>query len=544
MRYIFVTGGVTSSLGKGIAAASLGNLLKNRGLKVKIKKLDPYLNLDPGTMNPSQHGEVFITDDGVETDLDLGHYERFVGINCERGDNITAGGIYWQLLQEERKGRFLGSTVQVVPHVTDAAKRFIRSANGDADLLICEIGGTVGDIEGLPFLEAIRQIKNEEGAGRCFFLHLTLVPWFKTSNEFKTKPTQHAVKTLLSAGIQPDALLLRSEYPIGSQERRKISLFCNVPERAVIPAADCDTVYAVPLDYHKEKLDELVCSHLRIGSKKRPNLKKWRKLVELIRKEKVKLPLAVVGKYTEMLDCYKSLAEALHHGALANKIDLETHWIDSEKLEKGESEETRLLHQSAAVLVPGGFGRRGSGGKIDAITYARVQKVPFLGICFGMQMAVLEALRRVAGMDAGSSEFAEGCQHQAIGLLTEWDKNGSKQARSKTEPKGATMRLGAYPCLLATDSLVREVVYKKARISERHRHRYEVNINYAEALENCGVRISGVSPDKKLPEIIERVDHPWFVGVQFHPELKSRPLEPHPLFVSFVAAAIKQSRLF
>lgn len=547
MRYIFVTGGVTSSLGKGIAAASLGNLLKHRGLKVKVKKLDPYLNLDPGTMNPSQHGEVFITEDGVETDLDLGHYERFIGIDCERGDNITAGGVYWQLLQQERDGKFLGSTVQVVPHVTDAIKRFIRAGNRDADVLICEIGGTVGDIESLPFLEAIRQIKNEEGARRCFFLHLTLVPWFKTSGEFKTKPTQHAVKTLLAAGIQPDALLLRSEYPVGIHERKKIALFCNVPQQAVISAADCDTVYAVPLDYHKEKLDELVCDHLRLGGKlkgkKQPNLTKWRKLVELIRKDKEELPIAVVGKYIEMEDCYKSLCEALHHGALANEIGLKINWIDSEKLEKADGEATKLLHQSAAVLVPGGFGKRGSDGKIKAITYARQEELPFLGICFGMQMAVLEALRNIGGMDAGSGEFAANYQHRAIGLLTEWDKGGNRQIRAKNHPKGASMRLGAYPCLLAADSLARRV-YKKTEISERHRHRYEVNINYKQELEKCGIKISGISPDKKLPEIIERVDHPWFVGVQFHPELKSRPLEPHPLFASFVAAAITESRLF
>ncbi len=542
MRYIFVTGGVTSSLGKGIASASLGNLLKNRGIKVRIKKLDPYLNLDPGTMNPSQHGEVFITEDGMETDLDLGHYERFVGINCESGDNVTAGGIYWQLLQEERQGKFLGSTVQVVPHVTDTIKKFIRKVDKDTEVLICEIGGTVGDIEGLPFLEAIRQIRNEEGANKCFFLHLTLVPWFRTSNEFKTKPTQHAVKTLLAAGIQPDALLLRSEKPVGEQERQKISQFCNVRVDAVISAADCDTVYAVPLEYHAQKLDELVCRHLRIKSRA-PNLKKWSRLVQLIRKEKAKLPLAVVGKYLEMADCYKSLAEALEHGALANKVALDIRWIDAERLERGVGKETELLHQSAAVLVPGGFGKRGSEGKIEAITYARLKKLPFLGICFGMQMAVLESLRRVGGMDVGTSEFDNGYRHQAVGLLTEWEKSGGKETRSSSHPKGGSMRLGSYPCLLEKGSLAGRA-YNKSCIYERHRHRYEVNIHYSEALKNCGVKISGLSPDQRLPEIIERPGHPWFIGVQFHPELKSRPLEPHPLFISFLEAAIKQSRLF
>ena len=543
MRYIFVTGGVSSSLGKGITAASIGNLLKNCGFRVKLKKLDPYLNMDPGTMNPSQHGEVFITEDGIETDLDLGHYERFIGINCTKGDNITAGRVYWDLLEQERQGKFLGNTVQVIPHVTDAIKKFIRSHNAKTDVVILEIGGTVGDIEGLPFLEAIRQIRNEEGASKCFFLHLTWVPWFKSSQEFKTKPTQHAVKTLLSVGIQPDALLLRSDKHIGLAERKKISLFCNVPQEAVINATDCQSVYEVPLNYYKENLHKIVCAQLRLKPKP-PQLAKWRRLVKVIKSDKASVPVAVVGKYTQMEDCYKSLVEALNHGAWANKAAVDIQWIDSEQLERDDSQEKARLHRSAAILVPGGFGKRGSRGKMDAITYAREQQVPFLGICFGMQMAVLEALRNVANLkQADSTEFNLKTPHPVIGLLTQWDKQGKLETRHRHHPKGATMRLGAYPCVLSKGSKVAQI-YRASQISERHRHRYEVNINYKDAIQKAGAIISGTSQDEKLPEIIERTDHPWFIGVQFHPELKSRPLEPHPLFASFMKAAITRSRLF
>jgi CTP synthase len=539
-RYIFITGGVVSSLGKGLAAAALGALLKARGYTVRLRKLDPYLNVDPGTMSPYQHGEVFVTDDGAETDLDLGHYERFTGVSARREDNITTGRIYQNVLLAERRGDYLGGTVQVVPHVTNAIKEFILSGNGDADFVLVEIGGTVGDIEGLPFFEAIRQLGNELERGQAIFIHLTLVPYVKAAGELKTKPTQHSVKELRSIGIQPDILLCRSEIAIPKSERAKIALFCNVRESAVIQALDVSNIYDVPLAYHAEGLDREVLAAFGIKDAPPPQLDVWREISHRIAHPDGDVSVAIVGKYTNLKDAYKSLIEALAHGGIARGVRVNINWLDAELFEKGDpGEHLANIH---GIIVPGGFGERGAEGKIEAARYARIKKVPYLGICFGMQMAVVEIARHVAGINgASSTEFGPAAE-PVVGLMTEWMNGGETQFRNATSEKGGTMRLGAYEADLEAGSQVAKI-YGSRRISERHRHRYEVNINYRERLERAGLRFSGLSPDKKLPEIIEIPDHPWFIGVQFHPELKSRPFEPHPLFASFVDAAIHQSRL-
>lgn len=537
-RYVFITGGVVSSLGKGIAAAALGALLQARGYKVRLRKLDPYLNVDPGTMSPYQHGEVFVTDDGAETDLDLGHYERFTGVSATKYDSITTGKIYQNVISRERQGGYLGGTVQVIPHITDEIKAFIRSEAGGADFVICEIGGTVGDIEGLPFLEAIRQFGNEVGPRQAMYVHATLLPYIGAAGELKTKPTQHSVKELLSVGIQPDLLLCRAEHEIPQDQRRKLALFCNVrPERAVA-AYDVKTIYAVPQSYHAEGFDDQVLAHFGMKAKQ-PNLAPWKNIVSRITQPKFKTKIAIVGKYTSLLDSYKSLIEALTHGGIANNAKVELDWIDAEELTTKEL--TKRLASANAILVPGGFGVRGTDGKIAAIKYAREKKIPFFGICFGMQMAVLEAAQNLVGLkDASSTEFGP-CKNPVVSLMTEWEQGGVKHKRDSGSDLGGTMRLGAYPCALKPQSRVRKI-YGRANIFERHRHRYEVNIKYRKQLEKAGVVFSGLSPDGVLPEIIERKDHPWFVGVQFHPELKSRPFDPHPLFVSFIAAALKNKK--
>ena len=539
-KFIFITGGVVSSLGKGLASASLASILQGRGFKVRMRKLDPYLNVDPGTMSPYQHGEVFVTDDGAETDLDLGHYERFSGVPCHKTDSVTTGKIYQRVIDKERHGDYLGATIQVIPHVTNEIKNFILSDITDEDFVLCEIGGTVGDIEGQPYLEAIRQVAYELGRQRAMFIHVTLLPYIPTAGELKTKPTQHSVKKLQEYGIQPDMLLCRSQMPIPQNEKRKIALFCNIREENVITALDVSSIYQVPIAYSKEGMDKGVCRHFGIECSNEPDLSKWEKILENLRHPEGEVRIAVVGKYVKLLEAYKSLNEALTHGGIANKYKVKVKWIDSELLETESVDEQ--LSDVSGILVPGGFGQRGTEGKIAAIKYAREHKIPFLGICFGMQMAVIETMRNVAGIkNAGTTEFDPNCE-PVVGLMTEWDKEGAKEIRHKDGDLGGTMRLGAYECVLAPNSLVAKI-YGKERISERHRHRYEVNMKYADTLKRSGMEIVGKSPDGKLPEIVEIKDHPWFVGVQFHPELKSKPFDPAPLFVSFVKAAIDKSRL-
>jgi len=539
-RFIFITGGVVSSLGKGLSAAALGALLQARGFRVRLRKLDPYLNVDPGTMSPYQHGEVYVTDDGAETDLDLGHYERYVGVAARRSDSVTTGRIYSTVIARERRGEYLGATVQVIPHVTDSIKEFIRADLDDEDFVICEIGGTVGDIESLPFLEAIRQLGYELGRDGVLFVHLTLVPWIASAGEIKTKPTQHSVKELLSLGIQPEILLCRCERPIPPAARSKIALFCNLRESRVIPALDVDTIYAVPGAYHAEGFDREVCEHFGIDAPA-PDLDRWNEIVSRILKPEGRVTIAIVGKYTHLPDSYKSLAEAVAHGGIANNVGVDLDWIDSEVFE-AESQAVRQLEGVHGILVPGGFGERGSEGKIAAARFARERRLPYFGICFGMQMAVIEAARHLAGVrGAGSTEFGP-CDHPVVGLMTEWMRGNTLERREPDGDLGGTMRLGAYEAVLAPDSRVAQI-YGTDRIRERHRHRYEINIGYKNTLEAAGLRFSGISSDGTLPEIIEIPDHPWFIGVQFHPELKSKPFEPHPLFTSFVRAALDQSRL-
>lgn len=540
-KFIFITGGVVSSLGKGLASASLASLLQSRGFKVRLRKLDPYLNVDPGTMSPYQHGEVFVTDDGTEADLDLGHYERFSGVPAKKTDSITTGKIYQRVIDKERHGDYLGATIQVIPHVTNEIKDFILSDVTDEDFVLCEIGGTVGDIEGQPYLETIRQVAYDLGRDRAMFIHVTLLPFIPTAGELKTKPTQHSVKKLQEYGIQPDMLLCRTQMDIPQNEKRKIALFCNIREENVIAAKDAANIYQVPIAYSKEGMDTQVCKHFGIDCDKPADLSKWEKIVDIIAHPEGEVRVAVVGKYTQLLEAYKSLGEALSHGGIANRYKVKIKWIDSEDIEKDGA--AAHLNDVSAVLVPGGFGSRGTEGKIKAIEYARENNLPFLGICFGMQMAVIETMRHLAGIkDANTTEIAGGSCTPVVGLMTEWDKEGAKQIRTKDGDLGGTMRLGAYESVLAPDSLVRRI-YGCNRISERHRHRYEVNISYEPVLNKAGMRIVAKSPDGKLPEIVERPEHPWFVGVQFHPELKSKPFDPHPLFVSFIQAAIKKSRL-
>lgn len=540
-KFIFITGGVVSSLGKGLASASLASLLLSRGFKVRLRKLDPYLNVDPGTMSPYQHGEVFVTDDGTEADLDLGHYERFSGVPAKKTDSITTGKIYQRVIDKERHGDYLGATIQVIPHVTNEIKDFILSDVTDEDFVLCEIGGTVGDIEGQPYLETIRQVAYDLGRDRAMFIHVTLLPFIPTAGELKTKPTQHSVKKLQEYGIQPDMLLCRTQMDIPQNEKRKIALFCNIREENVIAAKDAANIYQVPIAYSKEGMDTQVCKHFGIDCDKPADLSKWEKIVDIIAHPEGEVRVAVVGKYTQLLEAYKSLGEALSHGGIANRYKVKIKWIDSEDIEKDGA--AAHLNDVSAVLVPGGFGSRGTEGKIKAIEYARENNLPFLGICFGMQMAVIETMRHLAGIkDANTTEIAGGSCTPVVGLMTEWDKEGAKQIRTKDGDLGGTMRLGAYESVLAPDSLVRRI-YGCDRISERHRHRYEVNISYEPVLNKAGMRIVAKSPDGKLPEIVERPEHPWFVGVQFHPELKSKPFDPHPLFVSFIQAAIKKSRL-
>ncbi len=539
-RYIFITGGVVSSLGKGLASAALGALLQARGFKVRLRKLDPYLNVDPGTMSPYQHGEVFVTDDGAETDLDLGHYERFTGRSANRMDNVTTGKIYQEIIAKERRGDYLGGTVQVIPHVTDAIKNFIRDGNDDFDFVLCEIGGTVGDIEGLPFFEAIRQFGNEVPRGHAIYIHLTLMPYIATAGELKTKPTQHSVKELRSIGIQPDILLVRSDREIPDSDRRKLALFCNVREEAVIPALDVETIYDVPVAYHDAGLDAQVLAAFGEEHAQPPELDRWREIGRILRHPEGEVTIAIVGKYTGLRDAYKSLTEALQHGGIANKVKVNLDWIESEIFEKEDP--APYLEGVNGILVPGGFGERGTEGKINAVTFARLRSVPFFGICFGMQMAVIEAARHLGGINsASSSEFGETAE-PVVGLLTEWLKGNALERRLAQGDMGGTMRLGAYPAILKKETHI-AAIYGDTEISERHRHRYEVNIDYMQRLEAAGLCFSGMSPDNLLPETIEFPGHPWFIGVQYHPELKSRPFEPHPLFASFIAAAVEQSRL-
>jgi CTP synthase len=538
-KYIFITGGVVSSLGKGLASAALGAVLQARGFKVRLRKLDPYLNVDPGTMSPYQHGEVYVTDDGAETDLDLGHYERFTGVAAKQSDNITTGRIYWNVLQKERRGDYLGGTVQVIPHITNEIKEFIGADTG-ADFVLCEVGGTVGDIESLPFLEAIRQFGNDVGHERALFIHVTLMPYIRTAGELKTKPTQHSVKELLSVGIQPAILMVRADREIPVDERRKIAQFCNVRQERVIPALDVTSIYKVPLSYHEAGLDQQVLDYFNMIAPA-PDLSRWHSIVERIEKPEGEVTIGVVGKYTALLDSYKSLTEALTHGGIANNVRVNLNWLDSEIFEK-ETSATQLLETVDGILVPGGFGERGTEGKMKAVKFAREHKIPYFGICFGMQMAVIEIARNRAGInDAGSSEFGK-CGNPVVGLMTEWLKGEDVERRNEHGNLGGTMRLGSYQAKLAANSRVREI-YGSEVISERHRHRYEVNMTYRKQLEDAGLVFSGLSPDGKLPEIVELKDHPWFIGVQFHPELKSKPFEPHPLFKSFIRAAVEKNRL-
>jgi CTP synthase len=539
-RYIFITGGVVSSLGKGLASAALGALLQARGYSVRLKKLDPYLNVDPGTMSPYQHGEVFVTDDGAETDLDLGHYERFTGVPARKSDNITTGRIYQDILAKERRGDFLGGTVQVIPHVTDAIKNFVLSGNEDVDFVLVEIGGTVGDIEGLPFFEAIRQLGNELPRGASVFIHLTLMPYIASAGELKTKPTQHSVKELRSIGIQPDILLCRSDRDIPGSERKKIALFCNVRPEAVIQALDVASIYDVPLAYHREGLDREVLAAFGITGAPKPDLSRWESISRSIAQPEGEVTIAIVGKYTGLKDAYKSLMEALVHGGIANRVKVKLEWIESEIFEREDA--APYLEGVNGILVPGGFGERGSEGKLLAVKFARQRGVPYLGICFGMQMACLEAARNLAGITAASStEFGE-TPEPVIAMMTEWMRGNELEQRRQGGELGGTMRLGAYDAVLAEGSRIAKV-YGTTLISERHRHRYEVNMRYRTVLEQAGLRFAGLSPDGLLPETVEYPDHPWFIGVQYHPELKSRPFEPHPLFAGFIAAAVEQSRL-
>lgn len=532
-RYIFVTGGVVSSLGKGLTSASLAYLLQSRGFKVRIRKLDPYLNIDPGTMSPIQHGEVFVTEDGAETDLDLGHYERFSGVLAKKSDNITTGKIYNDVLNKERKGEYLGETVQVIPHITDRIKQFIKNESSKEDFVICEIGGIVGDIESLPFIEAIRQFANDIKKKNTLFIHLTLVPYLKSSDEIKTKPTQHSIKELRSLGIQPDIIICRSERHIPIEHRKKISLFCNVDIKNVIETVDVKTIYEAPISFFKEKLDLQVLNYFNLKSKKSPNLNPWKKITKIILQPKKQINIAIIGKYVELKDSYKSLDEALTHGGIFNKIRVNLIKIDSEKLKIHQVK--NKLRNISGILIPGGFGKRGTDGKIEAIKYARINKIPFFGICYGMQMAIIEFARNQLNLkNATSTEFGEKGV-AVIGLMHEWNKDGNIIIGTNKD-LGGTMRLGSYDTILKDNSFIKKI-YKLKTIKERHRHRYEVNIAYKDKFEKKGMIFSGLSPDNRLPEIIELKNHPWFIGVQFHPEFKSRPFDPHPLFSSFIKAA-------
>ena len=544
-RFIFITGGVVSSLGKGLASAALGSLLQARGFSVRLRKLDPYLNVDPGTMSPFEHGEVFVTDDGAETDLDLGHYERFTGVAARKTDSVSSGRIYSNVLEKERRGDYLGKTIQVIPHVTNEIKDFIAIGEDEVDFMLCEIGGTVGDIEGLPFFEAIRQFSQDKPRGQCLFMHLTLLPYIKASGELKTKPTQHSVKELRSIGLAPDILVCRSEGPIPQKEREKLALFCNVRPDSVIAAQDLKSIYEAPLAYHKEGLDQAVLDAFNITPAPKPKLARWDDVADRIYNPEGEVKVAIVGKYTQLEDAYKSIAEALTHGSMANRVKVKIEWVDAEIFDREDA--APHLEGYHAILVPGGFGERGTEGKIKAAQYARENNVPYLGICLGMQMAVIEAARNVAGIaGAGSEEF----DHEAgkkrfepvVYHLKEWVQGNHKVERKLDDDKGGTMRLGAYDATLAEGSKVAQV-YGTTAIEERHRHRYEVDIKYREKLEACGLTFSGMSPDGRLPEIVEWKDHPWFIGVQFHPELKSKPFDPHPLFADFVRAAKETSRL-
>ena len=538
-KFIFITGGVVSSLGKGMASASLASILQARGFKVRMRKLDPYLNVDPGTMSPYQHGEVFVTDDGAETDLDLGHYERFSGVSCHKTDSVTTGKIYSRVIEKERHGDYLGATIQVIPHVTNEIKDFILSDLHDEDFVLCEIGGTVGDIEGQPYLEAIRQVAYDLGRERAMFIHVTLLPYIPTAGELKTKPTQHSVKKLQEYGIQPDMLLCRSQIPLPENEKRKIALFCNIREENVIPALDVSSIYEVPISYSHEGMDTQVCKHFGIDCKTAPDLSKWEHIVDVIKHPEGEVRIAVVGKYTQLLEAYKSLAEALTHGGIANKYKVKVKWIDSELLEKGDPAE--YLNDVSAILVPGGFGQRGTDGKIAAVKYAREHKVPYLGICYGMQMAVIETMQNVVGIkNAYTTELRPDCE-PVVGLMTEWEKDGGKETRKHDGDLGGTMRLGAYPCVLDKNSLAYKI-YGTDKISERHRHRYEVNNDYREVLQENGMLLSGFSPDGRIVEMVEIPEHPWFIGTQAHPEFKSRPNRPHPLFKSFLEAIYEYSK--
>ncbi|MBA8667213.1 CTP synthase [Holosporaceae bacterium 'Namur'] len=538
-KFIFITGGVVSSLGKGLASASLGALLQARGYKIRLKKLDPYLNVDPGTMSPYQHGEVFVTDDGAEADLDLGHYERFTGVPARKGDNTTAGRIYSKLLAKERRGDYLGGTVQVIPHVTDLIKEFIKEGTEDSDFVLCEIGGTVGDIEALPFFEAIRQLGYELGNNKSIYVHLTLVPYINAAKELKTKPTQHSVKELRSIGIQPNILLCRSEREIPLSERQKIALFCNIPEDSVIQALDQKNIYRVPVAYHEEQLDKQVLKCFNLPYDVKPNLDKWHNIIHSAENPEQEVKIAIVGKYNKLKDAYKSLIEAFDHAGIYHKCVVKLCWVNASSLNELNADEK--LKDVHGIMVPGGFGSRGVEGKIAAIKYARINKIPFFGICLGMQLASIEAARNLLNIEnASSTEFTEHCTN-IIGLLTEWEKSGVTEKREINEDLGGTMRLGAYDCVLQKDTLAYQV-YNREIISERHRHRYEFNINYKEKLESAGFTFSGISKDRKLMEIIELKDHPWFLGVQFHPELKSKPFDPHPLFTSFINAVINNKK--
>lgn len=538
-KFIFITGGVVSSLGKGLAAASLAATLQARGYKVRLRKLDPYLNVDPGTMSPTQHGEVFVTDDGAETDLDLGHYERFTDVTARKGDNITTGQIYSKLIAKERKGDYLGGTVQVIPHVTDLIKEFILSDTNDTDFVLCEIGGTVGDIEGLPFFESIRQLSYELGKKRTIFVHLTLVPYVPAAKELKTKPTQHSVKELRQIGIQPDILLCRADREIPESERKKIALFCNIKEECVIQGPDVESIYQVPIKYHQEGFDTQILKHFNLPHNQRANLKKWEELVESDLATTREVHIAIVGKYVKLTEAYKSIIESLHHAGMANNVNVKIHWINSRRFSAEMA--AKKLPDVSAILVPGGFGEDGAKGELNAISYARTNNVPFLGICRGMQLAVIEGARNLLGLtNANTTEF-HSCEHNVVGLMTEWMKGDTKEVRSQDGDLGGTMRLGTYECKLLPGTLAREV-YGKATIWERHRHRYEVNLNYKDQLESVGMIFSGLSPNGSLPEIVEIKGHPWFIGVQFHPEFKSRPFNAHPLFDAFVAAAMKQAK--
>ncbi len=543
-RFIFITGGVVSSLGKGLMAASLGALLQARGYKVRIRKFDPYLNVDPGTMSPYQHGEVYVTDDGAETDLDLGHYERFTGVSARQSDNITSGRVYRDIIARERRGDYLGATVQVIPHVTDAIKQFALADSDDLDFVLCEIGGTVGDIESLPFIEAIRQLRNELGLARTAAIHVTLVPYIQAAGELKTKPTQHSVRELSSLGVQPDLLLCRTEHPLPETERAKIALFCNVRKEAVIQALDAASIYQVPLQYHAEGLDAEVLRHFGLAEgAPPPALEIWHDIVDRHQHPEGEVTIGVIGKYVGLPDAYKSLSEALTHGGMANRVKVIVRWIDAELFEREHDEVAARLEPMHGILVPGGFGTRGSEGKIASVRFARERRVPFFGICLGMQMACIEAARNTAGIAAASSTEFGHTDEPVVGIITEWMSKEGLQQRSEAGDLGGTMRLGAYEAVLAGNSHVASIYGGKARISERHRHRYEVNAAYRDALERGGLVFAGMSPDGLLPEIVERPDHPWFVGVQFHPELTSKPFDPHPLFADFIGAAVKQSRL-